>query len=189
MKNLLLFLLLLAAVGCKTVQPPNFTPTEVGFATEKADADLRSIAVSYAQPAEQTGKVRVAYIERFLGTSLTPVWKEALNDALVRSAIFSDNSTKKVSLLVKITEFDPPSAGITFETPISAKYEIIDRENGAVVFTTQIQTLGKCEMSHDFVGAVRSVEAMNRGVQQNIIEFIQQLEGAELNKELIPGRE
>lgn len=170
------------------MQPPNFTPANVGLAAKKADADLRTVTVSFAQPDEQIGKVKVARLQAMFSTPLPPLWKEGLQDALARSAIFSDNSKNKVSLLVKITEFDPPSAGLTFPTPVAAKYEILNRENGAIVFTTNIRTIGECELSHDFVGAVRSVEAMNRGVQMNIVQFIQQLEGSDLSKAIIPGR-
>ena len=180
---------LICVTGCKTMQPPNFTPSSVGLASKKADADLRAVTVSFAQPEEQTGKVKVARLQAMFSTPLPPLWKEGLQDALARSAIFSDDSKNKVSLLVKITEFDPPTAGLTFPTPAAAKYEILDRKNGAIVFTTTIRTIGECEVSHDFVGAVRSVEAMNRAVQMNIVQFIQQLEASDLSKPIIPGRQ
>ena len=45
-----------------------------------------------------------------------PVWKESLQDAINRSLLFSDESKKKISISVKIYEFDLPFAGAAMTT-------------------------------------------------------------------------
>ena len=102
-------------------------------------------------------------------------------------AIFKDDSPKKVSLAVKILKFDTPEFGAEMTTHASARYEIIDRSDGSIIFTTDVSTSGVVPFDHAFVGAVRAVESMNRSVQNNIIQFLQALETVDIDKPMFPS--
>ena len=171
--------------------PPNFTPSSVGMIKQKAPANLKTISVAIAQPNEQVGKKvdlgqQAAYLPGW--ADVPGYWKNALENALIRANAFDSSNTKHVIILVKILEYWQPFMSGEFPTTITAQYEIIDAANGAIVFTSTITSVGKTEMGHAFLGKTRSLESQNRGVQMNIIQFIQQLDGADLSKTVFPGR-
>ena len=180
-------------IGCATnTPPPNFAPNDVGLIKNRANADLRSISVTIAQPQEQIGKKIKLGQQAIYSAAWGDVpghWKNALENALIRANAFDLTSEKKVSVLVKVLQYWQPSMSGTFPTTVTAQYDILDASTGSIVFSSTIETVGKTEMSHAFVGAIRSLESQNRAVQMNIIQFIQQLEGADLSKPIFPGRQ
>lgn len=188
---LAIFVLVAAGIGCASVPPPNFTPSSVGIIKQKAPANLKAISVAIAQPNEQVGK-KVAIGQLALvapaWADVPGFWKNALENALIRANAFDGTSPKQVSILVKVLEYWQPGMSAEFPTTVTAQYDIVDTANGAILFTSVITTVGKTEMGHAFVGATRALESQNRGVQMNIIQFIQQLEGADLSRTVIPGR-
>ena len=76
-------------------------------------------------------------------------------------------------MAVKILKFDTPDFGAGMTTHASARYEIIDRSDGSIIFTTDISTSGVVPFDYAFNGLVRIHESINRSVQNNIIEFVQ----------------
>ena len=192
--SILFLLLLLLSSGCTGTKrlPVNFSAPNIGVSTTKLDAELKSLTVTVARPDEATGQIRVAAavgshgkaypISLYLG-----LWRTALEEAFNRMAIFKDGSPKKISLAVKILKFDTPEFGGEMTTHASARYEIIDRSNGSIIFTTDVSTSGVVPFDHAFVGAVRAVESMNRSVQNNIIQFLQVLETVEMDKPMFPS--
>ena len=162
----ILFLLLLSS-GCTKRLPVNFSAPNIGVSSTKLDAELKSLTVSVARPDEATGE-----IDPGIGVH-TGLWKTSLEEAFNRMAIFKDDSPRKVSLAVKILKFDTPSFGAGMTTHTSARYEIIDRSDGSIIFTTDISTSGVVPFDYAFNGLVRIHESINRSVQNNIIEFVQ----------------
>ena len=106
-------------------------------------------------------------------------------------AIFKDDSPKKVSLAVKILKFDSRMGLAINHT--TARYEIIDRSDGSIIFTTDISTSGEApyvlDPFCDFTCAVssRTVDGINRSVQKNIIQFLQALETVDVDKPMFPS--
>jgi hypothetical protein len=158
--------------GCTQLPPLNFTPQQVSRVGRRADADLKSITVSVAQPAEKKGN-----IDFNMGFSKTipDIWKAGLEDAINRSLAFSDVSARKVNLRVTILKFATPAFGAEMHTHTIARYELQDRQSGSIVFSEEVASEGKVPFDYAFVGMVRAMESINRAVQQNILEFLRVL--------------
>ncbi len=164
----------LIAVGsltaCNPPQPLNFSVQNVQSSPTSLDADLRGITVTPGAPNERTGDLPPAV------AAVTTTWKEATQEALVRAAIFNDESRRHVNLKVKILKFYAPGMGITFPTDTDASYTLVDRRTGSVIFTQVISAQGTTPMDFAFIGAIRARESINRSVQNNIAAFMDALE-------------
>jgi hypothetical protein len=178
----ILFLLLLSSgcIGTKRL-PVNFSAPNIGVSSTKLDAELKSLTVSVARPDEATGE-----IDPGIGVH-TGLWKTSLEEAFNRMAIFKDDSPRKVSLAVKILKFGVPRFGAGMTTHASARYEIIDRSDGSIIFTTDISTTGDVPFDYAFAARVRLLESINRSVQNNIIQFLQVLETVDMDKPMFPS--
>ena len=181
-----LTLVLLFSFGCASLPPVNFSVPNIGVSSTKLDAELKSLTVSIASPDEATGEIRPAPFVRQYGefqpypvSLYAGLWKTALEEAFNRMVIFKDDSPKKVSLAVKILKFDTREL-TTIHT--SARYEIIDRSDGSIIFTTDISTSGVVPFDYAFAARVRLLESINRSVQNNIIQFLQVLETVDMDK-------
>lgn len=166
------FLAIFSLTACNPAQPLNFSVKFVQPSAVKIDADLRGVTVTPAAPDERTGDLPPAV------AGITTTWKEATEEALARSAIFNDDSRSRLNLEVKILKFSAPGAGITFPTDTDAKYTLLDRQTGNVVFSQIISAQGTTPMDFAFVGAIRARESINRSVQNNISGFIKALEAS-----------
>lgn len=172
----------LIAAGCATPPPPlNFSVPDVGVSSKKIDAEVKAITVTLARPDEKKGDMP-AGIE-----GITNFWKEALQESLDRMAIFKDESKNKVSVQVKILAFDIPSFGLEMTSKSIARYEIIDRSTGGIVYTQEIASTGVVPMNHAFVGMVRARESINRAAQNNIKQFLQAVETVDIEKPMFPS--
>lgn len=127
-----LFVFLLS--GCGSLPPLNFSVPNVGPSQARLDADLRAITVTPARPDEATGRLPI-------DNGTTQVWNSALQEAITRLAIFNDDSRRRVSLQVKILKVEIPPAGISFTTAVDARYELIDRSNGTIIFSQTISSI------------------------------------------------
>jgi len=192
----ILFLLLLSS-ACTKRLPVNFSAPNIGVSSTKLDAELKSLTVSIARPGEATGEIRPSPSVRPYGefqpypiSLYAGLWKTALEEAFNRMAIFKDDSPKKVSLAVKILKFDTREWSTTHT---SARYEIIDRSDGSIIFTTDISTSGEgpfkldpfCDLGCSM--GSRAVDGINRSVQKNIIQFLQVLETVDIDKPMVPS--
>jgi len=180
-----LTLVLLFSFGCVSLPPVNFSAPNIGVSSTKLDAELKSLTVSVARPDEATGEIDPGIAVH------TGLWKTALEEAFNRMAIFKDDSPRKVSLAVKILKFDTPALGVGRTTHASARYEIIDRSSGSIIFTTDVSTSasapptpGVTQFDYAFgIAGVDGVhESINRSVQKNIIQFLQVLETVDIDK-------
>lgn len=180
MRNIqVLLILMLMLCGCVAVPPVDFTVQEVGIVTARKDAELMSLTVGFA-PQKQQKRVEA-------NATIPPVWKEALQDAINRSLVFTDDASKKVNLSVRITTFDIPAGGVSMTTKVAAIYEIVDRANGDLLFAEEITSEGTVPGNYAFSGATRAIESWNRAVRNNIADFVNTLEQADLSKAMFKG--
>ena len=161
--------------GCTSLPPLDFTVQDVGPMQNRKNAELKSITVGFAPQEQHQGEVEA-------DSFVPPIWKEALTDALNRSLAFRDDSAQKVNLSVRIVEADVPSMGASMTVTTGAIYEIMERSTGDLLFAETITTEGVVPFDYAFVGLVRVREAANRSVRNNIAEFINRLEQADLSK-------
>ncbi len=188
MKNFILPCLIVAMVGltgCATLPPLNFNPPNVGLAEKRLDAEVKSTVVTVARPDEKKGPIKFALQ---YSQTIPDLWKTGLDDALNRFLIFRDDGAKKLNLNVKILEWDTPSFGANMATTTIARYELVDRNDGTIYYSSEITSKGEVPFDYAFVGAVRAMESANRAVQNNISLFLQQLQTVDLSKPMFPGR-
>ncbi len=182
LKNILkpvVFLGIIITTGCTSIPPVDFTVADIGVVDNRKNVELKSLTVGFA-PQSQQGKVEA-------NATIPPVWKEALQDALNRSLIFKDDMSTKVNLSVRITEFDIPAGGVAMTTKVSAIYEVVDRGSGDLLFTQKISSEGVVPFDYAFVGVVRAVESWNRAVRNNIADFLNMLNDADLSQPVFEG--
>ena len=181
--RLLLALSFAAAVaGCATPPPPlNFSVPDVGVSSKKIDAEVKGITVTLARPEEKKGDMPMGV------EGITNFWKESLQEALDRMAVFKDDSKNKVSIQVKILAFDIPAFGLEMTSKSIARYEIIDRATSGIIYTQEITATGVVPVGHAFVGMVRARESINRAAQNNIKQFLQAVESVDVNKPMFPN--
>lgn len=177
-------LAVLAMTGCASNPPLNFSVPNVGHVQTKIDADMRSLTVSLARPDEATGKIPAAAQHE-----VPQMWQAALTEALNRMAIFSDESARKVSLSVKVLELDVPAFGASMTTRTTARYELIDRKDGSIIYTQDVSAAGVVPAGYAFAGVIRARESINRSVQNNIGQFLQALETVDVTRPMFPTNE
>lgn len=168
--------------GCASNPPLNFSVPDVGVSQRKIEADMRSLTVTLARPDEAKGKLPAAAQHE-----VPQMWENALTEALNRLAIFDDNAVRKVSLSVKILELDVPAFGASMTTTTTARYEIIDRNDGSIIYTQDVTADGVVPMGHSFAGIVRARESINRSAQNNIAQFLQALQTVDVTKPMFPS--
>lgn len=180
--------------GCGTVPPMNFSVPNVGLSQKKIDAELKSMTVTVARPDEKTGELdfRRAGLDmngQSSGEQMIPqIWQTSLTEALNRMAVFQDDAVKKVNLSVKILKLEVPSMGASFTTITSARYEIMDRKSGDLIFTQDISSSGTTPADTAFLGIARMRESVNRAVQNSITQFLQALETVDVQKPMFPAK-
>jgi hypothetical protein len=157
--------------GCGApFSPYNFSVSNLGISKRKIDADIRSTTVSFSNPNEKTGDLSGGWEE------IAPLWQSALIEALNKKAIFQDDASKKANVVVKILKIDLPTAGASITVDITARYELLDRKTGEIIFTQDISSKGTTPFGYSLSAINRSRESINRAVQDNIKQFLIALE-------------
>lgn len=182
--------------GCGSLPPLNFSVPNVGLSQQKIDAEMKSLTVTVARPDEKKGNLDLNYATLdmngqggSMGDSIVPqMWQTALTESLNRMAIFQDDATKKVNVSVKILKLDVPGAGASFTTNTIARYEIMDRKTGDLIFAQDIASAGTTPADFAFLGMARMRESINRAVQNNIALFLQALETVDASKPMFPAK-
>ena len=170
--------------GCGPALPPlNFSVPNVGLSQKKIDAEMRSMTVTIARPDEKTGSLPAG-----METIVPQLWQTALTEALNKMAIFQDDASRKVNVSVKILKLEPPSAGASMTTDTAARYEIMDRKTGDIIYTQDISSSGTTPFDYAFMGVTRARESVNRAVQNNITQFLQALESVDVKKPMFPAK-
>lgn len=181
MKKILAVVFVLMLGGCTPMPPLNFSVPNVGVSPKKVDAELKSMTVTLGRPDEAKGDLPMGV------EATTALWQTALQEAIDRMAIFKDDASRKVNIQVKVLAINIPSFGASFTTSTIARYEIIDRANGSIIYTQEISADGVVPATHAFVGVVRARESINRSVQNNISQFLQALGSVDVNKPMFPA--
>jgi len=180
---LVLLFALFALGGCATNPPMNFSVPSVGVSHAKLDAEMKSLTVSLARPDEKKGDMP-AWAE----ATVPGLWQSALLDALNHMTIFRDDASRKVNLSVKVLALDVPSMGASFTTKTVARYELIDRATGDIIYTQDIAASGVVPAGYAFAGVIRARESVNRAVQNNITQFLQALETVDVTRPMFPTK-
>lgn len=170
--------------GCAANPPLNFSAPNVGVSQRKIDAEMKSMTVTLARPDEKTGDLPAG-----MENNVPQLWQTALMEALNKMAIFQDDASKKVNLSVKILKLQVPGAGASMTTTTAARYEIIDRKTGDIIFTQDVSSAGTTPFDYAFSGLIRARESINRAVQNNITQFLQSLESVDVNKPMFPVKQ
>ena len=171
--------------GCATSMPPaNFSVSNVGISEHRLDAEVRSITVTYGRPDEQIGQVDFFMFGE--GNNVSSAWHTALQEALDRTLLFTDGGSKMVSISVKILKLDVPNFGASMTTESVARYEIIDRANGDIIFSQDVSSSGTTPATYAYLGLTRARESVNRAVQNNIALFLQAAGTIDLAKPMFP---
>lgn len=171
-----------SVAACSTNPPLNFSVPNVGVSAKKVDAELKSLTVSLARPDEAKGKIPAQAQHE-----VPQMWENALTEALNKMAIFRDDAPRKLSLSVKILAIDIPSFGASMTTETIARYELIDRADGSIVYTQDVSAEGVVPASYAFAGVVRARESVSRSAQNNIAKFLQALETVDVSKPMFPS--
>ena len=101
--------------------------------------------------------------------------------------VFRDDAMRKVNLMVKITRFEPAESGIDMVANAEARYDIVDRSNGDIIYSQNVSTSGKMTMGENINGLARIIEATNIAVRNNIATFLQSLETVDMSKPMFPA--
>ena len=185
-RNGLAMLAVLVVAGCVTSMPPaNFSVPNVGISEHRLDAEVRSITVTYGRPDEQIGQIDFFVFGE--GSNVSIAWKTALEEALNRMLLFTDGGSKTVSISVKILKLYVPIFGISPTAKSVARYEIIDRANGDVIFSQDVSSSGTTPLTYAWDQTVLVRESVNRAVQNNIALFLQAAETIDLVKPMFPA--
>lgn len=168
-------------IGCASRPPMNFSVPNVGVSSKKIDAELKSMTVTLGRPDEKTGNLPAG-----MEMAVPQLWQTALTEALNKMVIFQDDAVKKVNLSVKILKVDIPSIGAGMSTQTAARYELMDRKTGDLIYAQDIQATGDVPWDYAFEGLTRMRESVNRSVQNNITQFLQALETVDASKPMFP---
>lgn len=174
-------LVLVVLAGCQTSPPLNFSVPNVGYTQKKIDAELKSMTVSIARADEKTGDLPAG-----METIIPSLWQTSIQESLNKMAIFQDDSPRKVNLSVKILRLDIPKIGFGMTTQTAARYEIIDRKTGDIIYTQDISSTGEVPFNYAFDGIARVRESVNRAVQNNITQFLQAAETIDASRPMFP---
>lgn len=169
--------------ACGSIPPLNFSVPSVGVSQKKIDAELKSMTVTIARPDEKTGELPIG-----MEQMVPQLWQTSLTESLNKMAIFQDDASKKVNLSVKILKLDLPGGGFSMTTSTAARYEIMDRKTGDLIFSQDVSSSGTTPMDFAFMGVARAKESINRAVQNNITQFLQALETVDVSKPMFPAK-
>ena len=164
----------------EVIRSGHFSVPGVGVSQKQIEAELKSITVTLARPEEKTGKMPFG-----MEGLVPPLWHTALVEALNRMAIFQDDGPKKVSLSVKVLKLEV-DAGFSMVAHTAARYELIDRKTGDLIYTQDIKSSGATPTEYSLSGSNHVPEAINRAVQNNITQFLQALETINFAKPMFP---
>ncbi|MFJ2336924.1 UDP-N-acetylglucosamine acyltransferase [Pseudomonas protegens] len=161
--------------GCASPPPLNFSVQGLQMSTNKIDADLRSMSVSFAGPNEARGEIPSN------GEEVPRFWESALREGVDRISVFNDDSSQKVNIFVKITELDIAGGGVTMTSKARATYQIVNRKSGKIVYERDVASIGSVPGTYAFSGATRIKESINRAVQENIRVFLEAISVAKID--------
>jgi len=153
----------LVLIGC-TYPASSYSIVGLSAASQKIDADLRSVNVFMDKGADSD-----------LPEPLYE-WQSALHDAINRSMVFNDDSSRKVDISVYIAKLKKLS-GVSTVTSIEARYDIIECKSGRILFSKSFSSSGIVTFGEASNGNYRIQESVCRAVKSNISQFLNRLNG------------
>ena len=164
-----LFALAVFLGGCATpVTQVNFVPAGITRASAPVDMELKTVTVVIAEPAVQTGQVRI-------NATIPPLWKDAIQTAVDEAGLFKDDASRKVTISALIRKFNFNPMGFSNSCDVEVVYSVVDRSNGKIIFSRDITTTSSSNAGENWVAAVRLVNLWNRCAQESIRQFIEAL--------------
>lgn len=158
--------------GCATT-PPSFTPV-VSETIGRHSGSLGSVSVQLDPKGLQDGQIKMVF-----GAEAIPVlWRGATEAAISQSRVFDGQGARKYDVIVTILVMKPPREGLSIKTPAKARYDVIDADTRNLVFSTEVETVGRVAFGDNFVGIIRIRDSINRATQSNIIEFLNRFQAA-----------
>lgn len=160
MKKLLLAMLLLSIsiYGCTTV-PVSFDVKNIQPATKKLDGELKLVSVSFAgNEIPWSAEMQAAILTN---------WKSALENALDKSKIFQEDSSRKFNLEVSILTLNP--GVMAYDVNVVSEYIISDRKTRELINKQVVESTGHAS---DFVGETRVNKSLSSAVQSNISQYL-----------------
>jgi hypothetical protein len=160
--------------ACSPVPETEFALASVATTAARIDAGLAAVTV------EPASRDRTVYpLPRTL-TPLLPLWQAALQDAVTRQGIFRPDASRRVSIAVKVLEFS--LSGNTLS--VFARYQLFDVPPGNPVFSEDIMSnvglsglaTGVTSLDDPAVATQNRTQVI-RAIQDNITQFLDQLEG------------
>ena len=94
----------------------------------------------------------------------------------------------KVNVSVKLLKLIVPGGGLSANTEAAARYEIMDRKTGDIIFTQDITSSGLTPANYALEWRARARESVNRAIQNNITLFLQALETVDIQKPMFPAK-
>ncbi|MDB4230439.1 hypothetical protein N9829_01340 [Gammaproteobacteria bacterium] len=164
-----IYYILISAIlisSCNSMPPLDMTLSSIPDVTRQS-VELKSITVGYI------AKTRGVKLDT--NHLVPPAWETALRDAINRSLVFQDDVDRNITISVRINHFDIPAAGFAMTSDCGAIYEIMDRSNGKIIFSTDVRSSGTTPMDYAFMGVTRVQESMNRCARTNIAGFLNEL--------------
>jgi hypothetical protein len=167
-----LFIALLCSYS--PVPETEFALASVTPATARVDAALAAVTV------EPASRDRTVYpLPRSLAP-LLPLWQAALQDAVTRQGIFRPDAARRVSLVVKVLEFSLSGNILS----VFARYQLLDNPPGTPVFSADIMSnvglsglaTGVTSLDDPAIATQNRTQVI-RAIQDNITQFLDQLEG------------
>ncbi|MBS1003182.1 hypothetical protein [Acetobacter thailandicus] len=98
-------------------------------------------------------------------------FKDALDDALIKSGIFDGLNRKKANIIAEITNFS--YSNFMQNIRISITYYIKDYKDGSVIYKDSIST-------HVKIHSINGIEPTRRAFDLNIVEFIKNMENSKM---------
>ncbi|KGQ40650.1 hypothetical protein [Gallibacterium anatis] len=179
MKKLLCLIFSIFALNaCTAPANLNFVPEdglEPVNSSQKINAEIKAITISNATKADQKGDIQTGIAGNQYEQSFKMTFKDALEEALSRVAIFRDDAPTKLTLVARVLKFDSPGMNTESKTYMITKYDFIDRNTGKTIYSTEINSLGSVPLSYAFLGTIRITEGRNRAVRENINHLITEL--------------
>ena len=160
--------------SCTPVAETELALASVTPATARIDAALAAVTV------EPASRDRAVYpLPRSL-TPLLPLWQAALQDAVTRQGIFRPEATRRVSLVVKVQEFSLSGNILS----VFARYQLFADPTGNPLFSADIMSnaglsslaTGVTSLDDPAVATQNRTQVI-RAIQDNITQFLDQLEG------------
>lgn len=159
--------------GCQTPPAYDFAVSDAHTSTQKIDAQLGTVTVSM-----DSADKRADLPKRYQGVDR--YWQTSLQEALKRSAIFRESAGQTADLQVTILAVELPSFAVDFKTQTIARYALIDKRSGALLFIKDVQAAGEVPSDYALIGRTRARESINRSAQNNIKQFLRELEATDI---------